>query len=96
MPKSKKKADLLPEEFRTITEAAEFWDSHDLADYWEDTREVSADVKVPPIPRYVPLDKEIAELIAEVAQRRHISMETLVNLWLKERVSENPGTISEM
>ena len=91
MPKSKKKADLLPEEFRTVTEAAEFWDGHDLADHWEDTREVSANIKVPPIPRYVPLDKEIAELIAEVAQRRHISMETLVNLWLKERMSENPG-----
>ena len=87
MPKSKKKADLLPEEFGTITEAAEFWDSHDLADYWEVTREVSANAKIPPIPRYVPLDKEIAELVAEVAQRRHISMETLVNLWLKERVS---------
>lgn len=91
MAKSKKKADLLPEEFRTITEAGEFWDSHDLADYWEDTREVSANIKVPPTPRYVPLDKEIAELIAEVAQRRHISVETLVNLWLKERVSANPG-----
>ena len=50
MPKSKKKADLLPEEFQTIMEAAEFWDSHDLADYWADTREVSANIKVPPTP----------------------------------------------
>jgi hypothetical protein len=92
MPKIKKKADLVPEEFQTIMEAADFWDSHDLADYWKDAKEVRVSIKVPPIPRYVPLDKEIAELIAEAAQRRHISMETLVNLWLRERTSGRLGS----
>lgn len=33
MAKSKKERDPIPEQFKSIEEAAEFWDSHDLADY---------------------------------------------------------------
>ncbi len=33
MAKSKMTRDLLPNEFQTIEEAAEFWDTHSLADY---------------------------------------------------------------
>jgi hypothetical protein len=57
-----------------------------LADYWEFTKEVEGDIKVPPTPRYVPLEKEISEFISKIAQKQHISPETLVNLWLKERL----------
>lgn len=33
----------LPEHFATFEEAAEFWDTHDLADYWDLTEEVEFD-----------------------------------------------------
>ena len=87
MAKSKKRSDPLPEEFQTPMEAAEFWDNHDLVDYWQNTKEVKMNIKVPPTPRYVPLEQEVAEFIAGVAKKQHISIETLVNLWLKERVT---------
>jgi hypothetical protein len=32
-------------EFTTLEEAAEFWDKHDLADYWEFTKEVEGDIE---------------------------------------------------
>jgi hypothetical protein len=35
----KKERDPVPEHFGSIEEAAEFWDSHDLADYSDLTRE---------------------------------------------------------
>jgi hypothetical protein len=88
MPRSEKRRDPLPEGFQTLKEAAEFWDTHDLADYWHLTKGVKARVKVTRTPRYVPLDREIADLLVKVAKTRHISVETLVNLWLKERISE--------
>jgi hypothetical protein len=87
MAKSKKRLDPLPEKFQTPMEAGEFWDNHDLVDYWQNTKEVKMSIKVPPTPRYVPLEKEVAEFIAGVAKKQHISIETLVNLWLKERVT---------
>ncbi len=34
------KKDLLPEYFDSAEEAGEFWDTHSVADYWEDTTEV--------------------------------------------------------
>jgi len=34
MQRSKKIKEPIPEEFTTLKEAAEFWDKHDLTDYW--------------------------------------------------------------
>jgi len=31
------KRDPIPKHFKSIEEAREFWDSHDLADYWDST-----------------------------------------------------------
>ena len=86
MHRSKKLKEPVPEEFNSLKEAAEFWDKHDLTDYWKFTKEAEGDIKVPPTPRYVPLEKEISEVITQIAKKEHISPETLVNLWLKERL----------
>jgi hypothetical protein len=86
MQRSKKIKEPIPEEFTTLKEAAEFWDKHDLTDYWKFIKEVESDIKVPSTPRYVPLEKEISEFITKIAKKEHISPETLVNLWLKERL----------
>jgi len=45
MGRSKKIKVPIPEEFTTLEEAAEFWDKHDLADYWEFTKEVEGDIE---------------------------------------------------
>ena len=45
MAKSRQERGPIPVHFGTIDEAAEFWDTHDLADYWDLTEEV-ADVEV--------------------------------------------------
>src|SRR3989442_12405871 len=39
MPKSKREP--IPKHFRTLEEAGEFWDTHDLGDYWDQTEEVA-------------------------------------------------------
>ena len=39
MKKSKKKIEPAPEEFKTVMEASEFWDSHDASDYGGETKE---------------------------------------------------------
>ncbi len=84
MQKNKKFKKALPDEFASIQEAAEFWDNHEVTDFWEETKEVKADIKISRTPRYVPLEKETAEFIFRIARKKHISSETLVNLWLKE------------
>ena len=42
MQKERKKSRI--PEFKTIEEEAEFWDTHDLADYWDELKPVKAPV----------------------------------------------------
>ena len=80
-----KTKDLLPDEFESIEEAAEFWDSHSLADYWDETKEVQIEVRASRKQR-VALASELAKRVADVAKREGVSVETLVNLWVAERL----------
>jgi hypothetical protein len=37
----------LPEQFESVEEAADFWDTHSLADYWDQVHEVEIEVRAP-------------------------------------------------
>lgn len=87
MSKDKRKKEFIPEEFRSVKEASDFWDTHDITDYWDKTKEVEFEVEVPKEPRYIALEEQIAKDVLEVAKEKHVSIETLINLWLKERLS---------
>ncbi len=83
----KKTRDPIPENFESLEAAAEFWDTHDLTDYRDEFREVK-DVKIDLIPRRLRLEDELAERIGQLARKRGVSPETLVNLWLQQKLSE--------
>jgi len=42
----KTKRDPIPKHFKSIEEAADFWDEHDLTDYWDLTKEVQMEVDI--------------------------------------------------
>jgi hypothetical protein len=44
MRKSSRKREPLPQNFNSVAEAAEFWDTHDLGEYWDLTREAKFEV----------------------------------------------------
>lgn len=70
---------------RTLEEIAEFWDTHSLADYWDQTHEVEFEVRAKRR-RRVTLDPDIYARIETWAHTRGLLPETLVNLWLAERL----------
>ncbi len=86
MQKSKKKIEPIPDEFRTIMEASDFWDTHDASDYWDKTRKAKFKVTLKKEPKYIILEEDIAEKVFNIAKKKHIAIETLINLWLKERL----------
>jgi len=69
----------------SLEEIAEFWDAHSLADYWNQTREVTFDVRAQRR-RRVTIDPEVYAHIEAEAHVRGIRPETLVNLWLSEKL----------
>ncbi len=67
---------------------AEFWDTHSVADYDDQTYEV--DIVFDPEARHsrVHIDPDLLQELRQIALQRHISTQTLVNLWLSERVKQ--------
>ena len=72
---------------RTLEEIADFWDKHSLADYWDQTREVEFELRVTRR-RRVTLDPDVYSWVEAQAHSRGVSPETLVNLWLVERLQK--------
>jgi len=87
MQKSKKNIEPISDDFKTIMEASDFWDKHDITDYWDDTKEVKFRASLKKEPKYIALEESIAKKALAVAKKKHVSIETLVNLWLKEKLS---------
>lgn len=72
---------------RSIEEIADFWDTHSLADYWDQTHEVEFEIRGKRR-RRVTIDPEVYVQIEAQALERGILPETLVNLWLVERLQK--------
>jgi len=73
---------------RSYAEIGEFWDKHDLSDYWSKTRKVKFDVVLEPEATYYPVQKDLSEKIQSEAKKQGIPSDTLVNLWLEQKMKE--------
>lgn len=71
----------------SVEEVAEFWDTHSLDDYWDETEEVEFEVRAVRR-RRISLDPELYEQVEEQARSRGLHPETLVNLWISERLHD--------
>ncbi len=71
-------------------EIGEFWDTHDVTDYWEQTEAVEFEVNLESDVRLVSLEPDLATQANELAWKKGISLETLLNLWVREKLDENP------
>jgi hypothetical protein len=85
---NRKKRDPIPKHFKSIEEAAEFWDSHDLGDYWDLTREAHFEVDIQRRVFLTALEPHLAKKLTTVARQQGVSTETLINVWLTEKLAE--------
>jgi hypothetical protein len=89
MAGSKMSRDTLPETFDTFEEMAEFWDKHDITDYAEYLTEVEATVSAHPKHEYViTLSDSLDALLNRVQRIEGVPLNTLVNLWVQEKLQE--------
>ncbi|MBN1103189.1 MAG: hypothetical protein JXL84_07235 [Deltaproteobacteria bacterium] len=82
--KSLKGRDSLPDSFESISEAGEFWDSHDTTDYEDMMRDVDFEVDIRRHVYLVPVAEEVLMAIREKARSQGVTTETMVNLLLQE------------
>ncbi len=88
MEKTYKKRAPIPPPNAIPEEIGEFWDTHSLADYWDETNEVDFQVNLKPKHNLIPVEREVAEQIKVHATKQGVSPEKLVNLWLQEKLKE--------
>jgi hypothetical protein len=69
-------------------EIGEFWDTHNVSDFWNKTKEVSFEVDIESEVTYYAVDKILSEKIQAVAQKRGVTADTLINLWVQEKLQE--------
>jgi len=69
-------------------EIGEFWDTHDLSDFWDRTKEASFEVDIGSEVTYYAVDKILSEKIQTIAQKRGVTADTLINLWVQEKLQE--------
>jgi len=92
MRKNDQQRDPIPQHFASVAAAAEFWDSHDLADYWDLTREASFEVDIKRRVFLTALEPELAKKLAVCARQQGVTTETLINVWLTEKLAaSSPG-----
>jgi hypothetical protein len=85
--KKNKIIDPIPEHFNSIEEASDFWDTHDAGDYEQYLRPLDEKIKLnDDLPHSVLLDNSIVQRLKKIVQQRGISLETLVNLWIEEKL----------
>ena len=79
--------DVLPDNFETLDEFWGFWDTHSSADF-EDAME-AVEIEIDPLSStvYLPVAKDLVNKVRAQARQQGVSSETLVNLWLQERLS---------
>jgi len=79
--------DPIPEHFKNIEKAAEFWDTHDLGDYWHMTKEAHFETDIQKRVFLTALEPRLAKRLSDYALKQGVSTETIVNLWLGEKLA---------
>lgn len=69
-------------------EIGEFWDTHDITDYWDLTETVDFEVEIKSEISLLALEPSLASKTADLARQKGVSLETLVNLWIRDRLEE--------
>ncbi len=68
-------------------EIGRYWDRHSLAPIWDRTRPVEFTVDLQGEMTYFPLKTSLASKVRAVAKRRGVSAATLLNSWVREKLS---------
>ena len=85
MEKSKSKS--IPK-FSSLGELVEFFETHDLGEYWDQMPEAHFDIDIERRTHVFALDEDLAERLTAIARAKQIPSETLINVWLREKLLE--------
>ena len=87
MPDTDRQVDLLPDEFKSEEEAAEFWDTHSITDYEEFMEPTGLEVDLKRRHFDVEVDEESFLALRESAKKLQKPVKQLASEILKEKLA---------
>ena len=78
--------DPIPDEFASYEEAAEFWDTHDTADYPEEFVTVHIETELRQRHYEVELDEDVVITLRRLATKKGIAVRELASELLRDRL----------
>ncbi len=75
-------------QFDSVAELADYFDTHDMGEHWEQLPEADFTVNLEKKSYLVSVDEDVMKRLAEVARARHTSAQSLVNSWLREKTAQ--------
>jgi hypothetical protein len=76
--------------FGSLDELVEFFDTRDMGEYEEGLPAAHFDVDLRRKTHLVAIDEETNNRLTEIAEQERTPAESLVNSWLKEKISRYP------
>jgi len=73
----------------TDAEVAEFWDTHDSADYWDQLEQIDEPVLIATSPKKaisIRLPEAMTVKLKQIARKKGIGYQPLIRMWLLERL----------
>ncbi|MBN1409189.1 MAG: hypothetical protein JW956_15420 [Calditrichaceae bacterium] len=67
----------------TLEKVGDFWDTHDFTDFDTDAPDVEFKISCA-----IPIELDLLSSVEQQARKRGIKVETLVNLWLQQKIAE--------
>ena len=78
--------------FSSLDELVEFFDTHDLGEYWDRMPKAHFDIDIKKRTHLFAIEEDLAEKLTEIAKAKQIPSETLINVWLREKLFEQIQT----
>ena len=87
---AKNKAKPLPR-LKSVDELVEFFDSHDIGDYWDRLPKAEFEVNIKTRKHLVAIDEKIIPSINQIAKSKRVTSAKLINTWLREKIATSKG-----
>jgi predicted DNA binding CopG/RHH family protein len=86
----KRKKMPIPDEFTTLEEAGEFWDTESAADHWDQMDDVAMEVDIRERRFSVLLEDAVYYAVEELAATKGVQLDTFLNEFLRKELVHSP------
>ena len=73
---------------KSLDELVEFFETQDMGEVWEQLPAAHFDVDIKSRTHLVAIEEELAGELTKIARSQRTSSESLINAWLREKVSK--------